>query len=277
MGFLLDDLVAGARRRVADAAVQEPLAALRVRAQDSARPPSFTDALRGESVAVVAEVKRASPSRGVFAPGLNAEEQGRAFRDGGAAAVSVLTEPERFLGSLDDLVAVSALGVPTLRKDFIVDEYQVWEARAAGAAAVLLIVAALGDQQLEELLGLARSAEIDALVEVHDEVEVARALRAGAEVIGVNARDLRTFDVDRGAFARLRPLIGAGVASIAESGIRGPADLDAAAEQGASAVLVGEWLANSSDPQGAVAALVWAGKAMSAGEGRIVAAQGRAQ
>ena len=152
-----------------------------------------------------------------------------------------------------------ALGTPCLRKDFTVDEYQIWEARLAGASTVLLIVAALDDDRLAALHGEATTAGLTVLVEVHDEAELERAVAVDARVIGVNARDLRTFDVDRDAFARLRPSIPSGALAVAESGIRGPDDVRVAASQGADAVLVGESLVTASDPLAATAALVAAG------------------
>ena len=255
----LDDLLDAARRRVAEARAAEPLEALRERALAAPASPSFADALAGPGVAVIAEVKRASPSRGSFAPDLDAAAQTRAYRDGGAAAVSVLTEPTEFSGDLDDLAAAATTGLPALRKDFIVEPYQVWEACAAGASAVLLIVAALDDVGLEQLIATCDAATVDALVAVHDEEEAARAGVAGASIVGVNARDLRTFDVDRDAFARIRPHLPDGAIAIAESGIRGAEDVRAAALAGADAVLVGETLVTADDPRAAVAVLVAAG------------------
>jgi indole-3-glycerol phosphate synthase len=256
----LDELLATARERVAVARAAEPLAALRARAEATPPPPSFRAALTGDGVAVIAEVKRASPSKGPIAPDLDAAAQAAAYRDGGAAAVSVLTEPSRFAGSLDDLAAVAALRVPALRKDFLVDASQVWEARAAGAAAVLLIVAALDDATLSSLLATVEAAGLDALVEVHDEAELVRAAAAGARIIGVNARDLRTFAIDQDAFARLRPAFPAGALAVAESGIATPEGVHAAATAGADAVLVGEHLVRASDPRAAVMELVAAGR-----------------
>ena len=261
MSTFLDDLLDGARRRVEQAQAVEPLDELRSRAKAVEPPPSFLQALQRTGVSVIAEVKRASPSKGDLAPGLVAAEQAEAYRSAGAAAVSVLTEPDRFKGSLEDLADVAALGVPALRKDFLVDPYQVWEARAAGASAVLLIVAALDDETLASLLAEAETADLSALVEVHDEAELTRATAVGARIVGVNARDLRTFEVDRDAFARLRPSIPSGAIAIAESGIRGPDDVRAAGEQGADAVLVGESVVTADDPYAAVAALVEAGRA----------------
>lgn len=211
-------------------------------------------------MAVIAEVKRASPSKGDIAPDLDAATQARAYLDGGAAAVSVLTEPERFKGSLGDLADVAALGIPALRKDFVVDRYQIWEARAAGASAVLLIVAALDEPDLVLLHDEALVAGLDVLVEVHDAFEVVAAQRIGASVVGVNARDLRTFELDPDAFARLRAQLPEGVLAVAESGIRGADDVARAASEGADAVLVGESLVRAADPAAAVRALAQAGR-----------------
>ena len=260
MTTFLDQLLADARDRVAAARSREPLDALREQAQDVAVPGDLHAALAGPGTGVIAEVKRASPSKGDLAPGMDAVDQARAYVAGGAHAISVLTEPDRFKGTLDDLRAVAALGTPALRKDFTVDPYQVWEARAHGASAVLLIVAALDDDDLAALHDEAASAGLTALVEVHDEAELARAAAIGARVVGVNARDLRTFEVDREAFARLRPAFPDGVVAVAESGIRGPEDVVRAAQQGADAVLVGESLVTSSDPAAATRALVEAGR-----------------
>ena len=260
MTSYLDDLLAGARRRVDEARAREPVESLRERAAGAPAPPSLHTALSGDDVAVIGEIKRASPSKGDLGPGLDAPLQARAYVDGGAAAVSVLTEPERFRGSMADLVDVAALGVPTLRKDFLVDPYQVWEARLAGAAAVLLIVAALDEPTLALLHDEARAAGLDALVEVHDRSEVAATHRIGATIVGVNSRDLRSFEVDRDAFGRLRPELPDDAIAVAESGIRTPDDVVRAAGEGADAVLVGESLVRADDPRAAVAALVAAGR-----------------
>jgi indole-3-glycerol phosphate synthase len=255
----LDDLLAGAHRRVCDARAREPLEALRDRAADRPPPPAFAAALAAPGLQVIAEIKRASPSKGDLAPDLVAPDQARAYVDGGAAAVSVLTEPQRFRGSLGDLADVAALGVPALRKDFLVDPYQVWEARLAGAAAVLLIVAALDDAALATMHEEAHAAGLDVLVEVHDTAEVARAAVVDATVIGVNARDLRTFELDRDGFARLRAELPDGALAVSESGVRDADDVRRAVDEGADAVLVGESLVRAPDPAAAVAALVAAG------------------
>jgi indole-3-glycerol phosphate synthase len=264
----LDALLAGARRRVDEAAAREPLEALRARAGAAPVPPPFREALAAPGVQVIAEIKRASPSRGDLAPDLDAPALARAYVDGGAAAVSVLTEPERFKGALADLADVAALRVPALRKDFVVDRYQVWEARAAGAAAVLLIVAALDEPTLAMLHDEALAAGLDVLVEVHDASEAAAARRIDARLVGVNARDLRSFELDRDGFARLRPELPDDALAVAESGVRGPDDVRRAAYEGADAVLVGESLVTAEDPAAAVATLVEAGRpAETAGPG----------
>jgi indole-3-glycerol phosphate synthase len=214
----------------------------------------------GETVKVVAEVKRSSPSKGALAAIADPAGLASDYESGGASIISVLTEGRRFGGSLADLAAVrAAVDVPILRKDFVVSSYQVWEARAYGADAVLLIVAALEQQALVSLVERVHSLGMTALVEVHDADEVARAVDAGAHVIGVNCRDLRTLEVDRAVFARVAPLIPANVVTIAESGVRGPHDVLEFARAGADAVLVGESLVTGRDPRSAVADLVAAG------------------
>jgi indole-3-glycerol phosphate synthase len=210
---------------------------------------------------VIAEVKRSSPSRGGLAPIPDPAALARDYASGGAHAISVLTEPRRFSGGLADLDAVrAAVDVPVLRKDFVVTAYQVWEARAHGADLVLLIVAALDQNALVGLVERTTSLGMTPLVEVHDEAELDRALDAGATVIGVNARDLRTLDIDRGLFGRLAPRVPEGIVKVAESGVRGTHDLLAYAAAGADAVLVGEGLVRTRDPRATVAELVTAGK-----------------
>lgn len=194
-------------------------------------------------VRVLAEVKRASPSAGPIAPGIDAVAVARAYEAAGAAAISMLTDKAFFDGDLAFLAAArAAVSIPLLRKDFIIDGYQVAEARAAGADAILLIVAALDDALLAELAAAAADFGMDALVEVHDEAEAARAVRAGARLIGVNHRDLRTFQMDLGLTGRLAPGLPAGTVVVAESGIRTPADVATLAAAGAHAILVGETL-----------------------------------
>lgn len=194
-------------------------------------------------VKVIAEVKRASPSRGSIAPITDPAALASSYAAAGASAISVLTEERRFLGSLEDLEAVrAAVGVPVLRKDFVSLPYQVLEARAAGADLVLLIVAALRDDELRPLLRLTEDLRMTALIETHDEREVDRALGAGARLLGVNARDLDTFELDRDLFGRMADRIPDGVVKVAESAVRTPADVAAYRAAGADVVLVGEAL-----------------------------------
>ncbi|MEU4985644.1 indole-3-glycerol phosphate synthase TrpC [Streptomyces sp. NPDC021969] len=242
---VLDDIVAGAREDLAERRRAVPEAELRRRA--AARGPGrdcvpLLKAADGRP-RVVAEVKRASPSRGPLAPIDDPAALAAAYERGGAAAISVLTEGRRFAGSLADLDAVRAeVALPVLRKDFVVDPYQVWEARAHGADLVLLIVAALEQPLLADLSALAAEIGLTPLVETHDEAEAERALAAGARVIGVNARDLRTLSVDRSTFARVVPHLPADVVRVAESGVRTSADVAEYGALGADAVLVGEAL-----------------------------------
>jgi indole-3-glycerol phosphate synthase len=257
---VLDTIVAGVRE---DLAVRESARGLdAVRAAAAAAPPPL-DAeavLRRPGLSLIAEVKRSSPSKGALSDIPDPAALASAYVAGGASAISVLTEARRFGGSLADLDAVrAAVPVPVLRKDFVVTDYQVWEARAHGADLVLLIVAALDDATLARLLSLVGELGMAALVEVHDEDETQRALDAGASVIGVNARNLKTLEVHADTFSRLRPLLPGGVVTVAESGITGPADAGAYAAQGADVVLVGEALVRTGDPTGAAAAIVAAG------------------
>jgi indole-3-glycerol phosphate synthase len=210
-----------------------------------------------EGISLIAEMKRASPSRGPIRPGASVPEVARVYQEAGAAAMSVLTEPHHFGGSLDDLAAArAACDLPLLRKDFLVDEYQLLEARAAGADAVLLIAAALGQDRLAQLIAVASELGMDALVEVHDEDEVEAAVAAGAEVIGVNNRDLRSLEVDLETSFRLLADIPAGTVVVAESGIRRRGDVARLEEAGVDAILVGEALMDAEDPVAAARALL---------------------
>jgi len=214
----------------------------------------------GAGVKVIAEVKRSSPSKGALA--IIADPAGLAvdYAAGGASVISVLTERRRFGGSLQDLAAVrAAVEIPVLRKDFMVSSYQLWEARAYGADVILLIVAALDQLTLVGLRERAESLGMTALVEVHNEAETDRAIEAGARVIGINARNLKTLEVDRSIFARLAPRVPPGIVKVAESGVRGPHDVLEYAQAGASAVLVGESLVIGGRPREAVADLIAAG------------------
>lgn len=259
-GTVLDSIIEGVRADVAGREALVDFAEIKDRAAKAVPPRDVMAALREPGIGVIAEVKRASPSRGALASIIDPAKLAHAYADGGARIISVLTEERRFNGSLDDLDAVrAAVSIPVLRKDFIVGPYQIHEARAHGADMLLLIVAALEQPALASMIDRTESLGMTALVEVHTEEEADRALQAGARVIGVNARDLKTLEVDRDCFARIAPGLPSNVIRIAESGVRGTADLLAYAGAGADAVLVGEGLVTSGDPRSAVADLVTAG------------------
>jgi indole-3-glycerol phosphate synthase len=257
---VLDDILDGVR---SDLAARQRETSLERVKEMAARQPSCKDvmaAFAGTEVTVIAEVKRASPSKGALAAIADPAALAADYEAGGAKIISVLTEQRRFGGSIEDLAAVrDAVQVPVLRKDFVVSSYQLWEARAYGADLVLLIVAALEQNALVSLVERAQSIGLVPLVEVHTLAELERALAAGASVLGINARNLATLEVDRGVFAQLAPHIPDGMIKIAESGVRGPHDLLAYAAAGADAVLVGESLVTGKDPRSAVADLVTAG------------------
>ncbi|EIV96628.1 indole-3-glycerol phosphate synthase TrpC [Frankia sp. QA3] len=256
---VLAEILDGVRADLAAREQQTPLADLKQRVERVPDPRDALAVFRNSPVSVIAEVKRRSPSKGELAAIADPAALALDYEAGGAAAISVLTEGRRFGGSLADLDAVRrAVDVPLLRKDFIVSPYQVFEARAHGADIVLLIVAALDQPRLVGLRERIESLGMTALVEVHDEAELGRALDADARLIGVNARDLRTLEIDRATFARLAPMVPPGVLMVAESGVRGPRDLLAYAAAGADAVLVGE-AAVTGDPRQTIADLVAAG------------------
>jgi indole-3-glycerol phosphate synthase len=257
---VLDEIIDGVRADLAERQARVTLDELKERAARARDAQDGVAARSGDSVKVICEVKRSSPSKGALAAIADPAGLAADYEAGGAAAISVLTEQRRFGGSLADLEAVRGrVDVPVLRKDFIVTAYQLWEARAYGADIALLIVAALDQPALESLIERAESIGLTPLVEVHDEDEVQRAVDAGARVIGVNARNLRTLEVDRDTFARVAPEIPDHIVKVAESGVRGPHDLIAYANDGANAVLVGESLVTGRDPRAAVADLVAAG------------------
>ena len=257
---VLDEILVGVRADMEQRQRSMPLEDLKVKAAKRDTIVDGVAALKRDAVTVIAEVKRSSPSRGELATIADPAALACAYEAGGAAVISVLTEQRKFHGSLADLEAVrKAVDIPLLRKDFIYHSYQLWEALAYGADLVLLIVAALDQSALVSLVERAQSLGLTPLVEVHDEAEVDRAIEAGARVIGVNARDLHTLEIDRALFARLAPRIPAGIVKVAESGVRGPHDLFAYASAGADAVLVGEGLVTDKDPRQAVADLVTAG------------------
>jgi indole-3-glycerol phosphate synthase len=238
------------------AALESRRAELERAAEDSPAGPSLLLALRSDSVGLITEVKRRSPSKGAIAPGLNAVEQARAYVAGGAAAISVLTEPDHFGGSTGDLLAVrAAVSAPALKKDFHVAPIQLIEARAFGASAALLIARALSPSRLRELLDLGRELSLELLVEVRDEAELERAIDGGATMIGVNNRNLETLVIDPSTSDRIVPLIPAGIVAVAESGIQGRADVERYAAVGADAVLVGSSISAAADPVAATSAL----------------------
>lgn len=253
---VLDDIVAGVRLDLAEREAALPLADLRASLADVDPPRDPMPALRSPGSSVIAEVKRRSPSKGALADIPDPTVLAKEYAAGGAAAISVLTEQRRFGGSLADLRAVrAAVDVPLLRKDFIVTEYQLVEARAAGADLALLIVAALDDDTLRRLHDTAGELGLTVLVEVHDEAETERAVALGAELVGVNARNLKTLEIDPDTFGRLAPGIPDDRVKVAESGIFGRDDVARFVSEGARAVLVGEALVKDGDPRAAVAAM----------------------
>lgn len=253
---VLDDIVAGVRLDLAEREAALPLADLRASLADVDPPRDPMPALRAPGSSVIAEVKRRSPSKGALADIPDPTVLAKEYAAGGAAAISVLTEQRRFGGNLADLRAVrAAVDVPLLRKDFIVTEYQLVEARAAGADLALLIVAALDDDTLRRLHGTAGELGLTVLVEVHDEAETERAVALGAELVGVNARNLKTLAIDPDTFGRLAHGIPDDRVKVAESGIFGRDDVARFVSEGARAVLVGEALVKDGDPRAAVAAM----------------------
>jgi indole-3-glycerol phosphate synthase len=222
-----------------------------------AATPPFGGALRRANVAVIAEVKRSSPSKGAINVGMDVGRQLRAYEAGGAAAISILTEPDRFGGSNEDLkLARSTVKLPLLKKDFHVHVVQILEARALGASAALVIARAVGPDRLNELMQAGRDAGIEILVEVRDERELELALTLDARLIGVNNRNLETLQIDPETSTRLLPMIPRSVVAIAESGVRSMADVARAASAGADAVLVGSELSKSADPENMVRLLI---------------------
>lgn len=274
---VLEDIITGVREDLHERRLQVGDAAIRARAQ--AAPPARDayaalgghgdQSQRDGTLRVISEVKRRSPSKGPLADIPEPADLARQYREGGATAISVLTEQRRFGGSLADFDAVrAAVDLPLLRKDFTVDPYQIHEARAHGADLVLLIVAALDDHDLAAFLDLTHDLGMNALVEAHTEGEIERALRVGARIIGVNVRNLKTLDVDRGNFARLAGNIPDSVVIVAESGIRDSTDVARYAAHGADAVLVGEALVKDNDPVTALRTFIEAGSAAKPPRGR---------
>ena len=250
MSSILDRIVAAKRDELAVTIKSAPLPEVERAATGMARPLNLSGALMGGGVRLIAEVKKASPSRGLLSPDFDPVRLAETYAANGAAAVSCLTDP-RFQGELAHLAAIKSSGAsgraPVLRKDFIFDPYQVWEARAAGADGILLIVAILEPPLLQELLSLAQSLWMQCLVEVHDERELEIALSAGAEIIGINNRDLHTFTTDLAVTGRLAPLVPRGKVIVSESGIFTRDDIRILQRQRVNAVLVGEALVTAPD------------------------------
>lgn len=252
---ILDEIAARSRLRAAADAAAVPLAELRAVCRDLPPVPAerrFADALKKPGrMALICEIKKASPSKGVIEPDFRPVDIALDYARGGADAVSCLTEPEWFLGSDEIFRAMrSAMALPMLRKDFTVDDYQIWQARAMGADAVLLIAAITGEDDLRRRVALCGELGLDALVETRSEREIEAALGAGARIVGVNNRDLRDFSVDFSTAARLRALVPGEVAFVAESGVVGPESIEALKAAGADAALVGEALMRAADRVG---------------------------
>ena len=254
---ILDRLAEHARERVAQNKARVPTAELRQRALAMPRGNfSFENALRKPGLSFICECKKASPSKGLIAPDYPYRQIAEAYEAAGADAISVLTEPKWFLGSDRCLEEIArAVSIPCLRKDFIVDEYMLYEAKLLGASAVLLIVFLLSEEQLREYSGICDELGLSALVEAHDEPELGTALRAGARLVGVNNRSLRDFSVDTGNSRRLRRLVPPEVLFVLESGVSSPADVQALRAIGADAVLVGEALMRAPDKTARLAEL----------------------
>ena len=263
MATILDQIVETKRRELERRQREEPLSTLEERISTLPVPLNLSGALMGDGLRLIAEAKKASPSRGLLREDYDPVALAKAYADSGAAAVSVLTEVDHFQGSLDHMStvkeALKAQGLPVLRKDFVFDPYQVYEARAYGADAILLIVAILPPELLKELLQVSQSLWLQALVEVHDEDEMEAALEAGSEIIGINNRDLHTFETDVAVTERLAPLLPGGKIVVSESGIHSHEDMLRLRRAGAHAALVGEALVTSADPGAKVRELLYGG------------------
>ncbi len=256
----LERIVAATRDALPARRAARPVGDLEREARAAPAPRDFTGAVCAPGISLIAEIKRRSPSAGEIRPGAEPGEIASAFERGGARALSVVTEPRFFGGSLDDLAAArAACPLPALRKDFVLDAYQVVEARAAGADAVLLIVAALEQTLLAELAAAAAELGLAALVEVHDEAELERALAIDPNLVGVNQRNLAAFEVDQSLAARLRREVPPGVGFVAESGIGTRADVEALEDARVDAMLVGESLMRADDPARAASSLLGGG------------------
>jgi len=245
---MLDKIIAQKRQEIEQRKKIATMTYLQERIARQKPPLDIALTLKGDHIRLIAEVKQASPSRGMLRPNLNPVELAQTYAEGGAAAISVLTEANYFMGSIEHLAAIrEVVGLPLLRKDFIFDPYQVYESRAYGADALLLIAAVLNQEQLKELVSLSHSLGLRCLVEVHNTGEVERAVLSGAEIIGINNRDLNTFTVDITTTRRLRPLIPQERIVISESGIKSKRDIEKLGKWGVDAVLVGEALVTAGD------------------------------
>ena len=260
MATILDQIVEVKARELERHTRDEPLEALKERIQSLPVPANLSGALMGDGLRLIAETKKASPSKGLLRDDYDPASLARCYVENGAAAGSVLTEVDHFQGSLEHMSAVKEvvgpLGAPVLRKDFVFDPYQVYEARAYGADALLLIVAILTPERLRELLEVSQSLWLQALVEVHDEAELQAALDAGAEIIGINNRDLRTFNTDISLTDRLASLAPRGKIVVSESGIHSHDDMVRLRRGGAHAMLVGEAIVTAPDPGAKVRELI---------------------
>jgi indole-3-glycerol phosphate synthase len=245
---MLDKIIAKKREEVEQGKKVAPITYLQELIARQKPALDLAPALKGDHIRLIAEVKQASPSRGVLSPNFNPTKLARTYAEGGAAAISVLTEANYFMGSNEHLAAIKeVVALPLLRKDFIFDPYQIYESRAYGADALLLIATILSQGQLKDLVSLSHSLRLGCLVEVHDEGEVERAVLSGAEIIGINNRDLNTFAVDINTTRRLRPLVPKGKIVVSESGIRSRKDMEKLRKWGVDAVLVGEALVTAGD------------------------------
>ena len=245
---MLNRIIAEKREEIAQRKRRLSISTLKERIAQHQVPLDFASALSGDGIRLIAEVKRASPSRGILCPNFNPVALAKTYANGGAVAISVLTEVNYFKGSLGHLAAIrEEVSLPLLRKDFILDQYQVYESRVYGADALLLIVAILSQKQLKELLSLSRNLGLSCLVEVHNEDEVERALSSSAKIIGINNRNLNTFKVDINTTRRLRPLIPKDRIVVSESGISNRSDVEKLKKWGVNTVLVGEALVTADD------------------------------
>ena len=245
---MLNKIIAEKREEVEQRKRRLSISTLKERIAQRKAPLDFASALSGDGTHLIAEVKRASPSRGILCPNFNPVALAKTYANGGAVAISVLTEVNYFKGNLDHLAAIrEEVSLPLLRKDFILEQYQVYESRAYGADALLLIVAILSQKQLKELLSLSRNLGLSCLVEVHNKDEVERALSSSAKIIGINNRNLNTFKVDINTTRRLRPLIPKDRIVVSESGISNRSDVEKLKKWGVNTVLVGEALVTADD------------------------------